>query len=203
MNLLHQSKPILQKKQREVYYQEFQKIISFYLNIAGKTIYAGIYSCLDQVFLLWGLICGVIFLTAQFTPLSWTTQAIIWSSLTLAGTLSMTILTSAWVELKQLRWILYTWIILMVSGVILTDCGIFLGWSFILSNLSHLWLGLCSAGYIITGLGLESRALLLVALGHLLGILVLPYVMAWQFLATAIIMVGSLLLLAETQWDHS
>ncbi|MGB5594915.1 MAG: hypothetical protein WBM62_12885 [Crocosphaera sp.] len=203
MNLLDQTKPIWRRKQREVYYQQFQKISSLYLNIAGKTIYAGIYSCLDQVFVLWGLICGVIFLTAQFAPLSWTTQAVIWSSLTLAGTISMTILTSAWVEWKQLRWILHTWIILMVSGVILTDCGIFLGWSFVLSNLSRLWLGLCGAGYIITGLGLNSRALLLVALGHLLGIVILPYVMGWQFLATAVIMVASLLLLAETQWDHS
>ncbi len=203
MNLLDQTKPIWRRKQREVYYQEFQKISSLYLSIAGKTIYAGIYSCLDQVFVLWGLICGVIFLTAQFAPLSWTTQAIIWSSLTLAGTISMTILTSAWVQLKQLRWILYSWTILMVGGVILTDCGIFLGWGFVLSNLSRLWLGLCSLGYIITGLGLNSRALLLVALGHLFGIVILPYVMGWQFLATAVIMVGSLLLLAETQWDHS
>ncbi|EAZ92020.1 hypothetical protein [Crocosphaera chwakensis] len=201
MNLLHQTKPILRRKQRDLYCQEYQSLVSLYLKIAGKTIYSGLYSCLDQVCLIWGLIVAAIFLTAQFSPISWTTQAIAWSILTIAGTLAMMILTHFWVKQRQLNWILYTWVILMGGGIILTDCGIFLGWGMILTNLSHLWLGLCSLGYTVTGLGLNSRALLLVGLGHLLGILILPHVMGWQFLATAIIMVMSLLILAETQWD--
>lgn len=201
MNLLDQRKPILRRKQRDVYCQEYQSLVSLYLKIAGKTLYSGLYSCLDQVCIIWGLIVASIFLTAQFSPISWTTQAIAWSILTVAGTLAMMILTHFWVKQRQLNWILYAWVILMVSGVALTDCGIFLGWGIILANLSHLWLGLCSSGYIITALGLNSRALLLVGLGHLLGIFILPYVMGWQFLTTAVIMVVSLLLLAETQWD--
>ena len=36
---------------------------------------------------------------------------------------------------------------------------------------------------------------------HLLGILVLPYVGAWQFLTTGGVMSFSLWLLAELQWD--
>ncbi|ACB50016.1 hypothetical protein cce_0665 [Crocosphaera subtropica ATCC 51142] len=203
MNLLDQTKPILRRKQRKLYYQEYQSLVSLYLKIAGKTIYTGLYSCLDQVFIIWGLITAAIFLTAQFLPISWTTQAIAWSILTLAGTLAMMILTHFWVKQRQLDWILYTWVVLMVSGLILTDCGIFLGWGWLLIHLSHLWLGLCSLGYIITGVGLNSRALLLVGLVHLLGIAILPHVMGWQFLATAMIMVLSLLLLAETQWDYS
>ncbi|MDJ0729453.1 MAG: hypothetical protein QNJ33_05605 [Crocosphaera sp.] len=201
MNLLNQTKPILRRKQRDLYCQEYQSLVSLYLKIAGKTIYSGLYSCLDQVCLIWGLIIAAIFLTAQFAPISWTTQAIAWSILTLAGTLAMMILTHFWVKQQQLNWILYTWVILMVGGVTLTDCGIFLGWGFILTNLSHLWLGLCSLGYMVTGLGLNSRALLLVGVEHLLGIFILPHVIGWQFLATAAIMVVSLLVLAETQWD--
>ncbi|MGK7957345.1 MAG: hypothetical protein AB4063_19155 [Crocosphaera sp.] len=201
MNLLDQTKPILRRKQRDLYCQEYQSLVSLYLRIAGKTIYTGLYSCLDQVFIIWGLITAVIFLTAQFLPVSWTTQAITWSILTVAGTLAMMILTHFWVKQQDLNWILYTWVILMLGGLILTDCGIFLGWGLILTNLSHLWLGLCSLGYIITAWGLNSRALLLVGFGHLLGILILPYVIGWQFLATAVIMVVSLLVLAETQWD--
>ena len=203
MNLLHSTKPILRRKQRDIYCQEYQSLVSLYLKIAGKTLYSGLYSCLDQVFIIWGLIVAAIFVTAQFLPISWTTQAIVWSILTLAGTLSMMILTHFWVKQQQLNWILYLWVMLMVSGVILTDCTIFLGWGWLLIHLSHLWLGLCSLGYIITALGLSSRALLLVGLGHLLGIFSLPYVMGWEFLATAGIMVVSLLVLAETQWDHS
>ena len=203
MNLLHSTKPILRRKQRDIYCQEYQSLVSLYLKIAGKTLYSGLYSCLDQVFIIWGLIVAAIFVTAQFLPISWTTQAIVWSILTLAGTLSMMILTHFWVKQQQLNWILYLWVMLMVSGVILTDCSIFLGWGWLLIHLSHLWLGLCSLGYIIPALGLNSRALLLVGLGHLLGLFILPYVMGWQFLATAVIMVVSLLVLAETQWDHS
>ena len=203
MNLLHSTKPILRRKQRDIYCQEYQSLVSLYLKIAGKTLYSGLYSCLDQVLIIWGLIVGAIFVTAQFLPISWTTQAIVWSILTLAGTLSMMILTHFWVKQQQLNWTLYLWVMLMVSGVILTDCSIFLGWGWLLIHLSHLWLGLCSLGYIITALGLSSRALLLVGLGHLLGLFILPYVMGWQFLATAVIMVVSLLVLAETQWDHS
>ncbi len=202
MNLSDHNKPIFRKKQKNLYYQEYQSLLNLYLRIAGKTIYSGLYSCLDQVFIIWGLITSVIFVTAQFSTLSWTTQAIIWSILTVAGTLAMMILTHFWVRLKQLNWILYTWVILMIGGVILTDCGIFLGWSWVLGNLSHWWLILCGTGYIITSLGLHSRALLLVGLGHFLGVAILPYLMAWQFLATGIIMVASLLVLAETQWDH-
>ncbi|MDJ0660167.1 MAG: hypothetical protein QNJ42_11855 [Crocosphaera sp.] len=201
MNLLDQTKPILRRKQKDLYCQEYQSLVSLYLKIAGKTIYSGFYSCLDQVCLIWGLIVSAIFVTAQFAPISWTTQAIAWSILTVAGTLSMMILTHFWVKQRQLNWILYTWVILMVGGVTVTDCSIFFGWGFILTNLSHLWLGLCSLGYMITGLGLNSRALLLVGSGHLLGIFILPHVIGWQFLATAMIMVLSLLVLAETQWD--
>jgi hypothetical protein len=42
---------------------------------------------------------------------------------------------------------------------------------------------------------------MIIGLIHLLGIAILPYVGSWQFLATGIIMGGSVLVLAEFQWD--
>jgi hypothetical protein len=47
----------------------------------------------------------------------------------------------------------------------------------------------------------RSRALIFTGLLHLLLIFILPYVVAWQFLSTGALMVFSLLLLAEFQWD--
>ena len=51
------------------------------------------------------------------------------------------------------------------------------------------------------GLGMGSRTFLLVGGFHLCGIAVLPQMLGWQFLATGVLMAGSLLLLAEVQWD--
>ncbi len=68
-------------------------------------------------------------------------------------------------------------------------------------NLCPLWLGLIALGYLCTGIGMRSRALMLTAIVHLLSILIVPYVGEWQFLATGIITGGSSLMLAELQWD--
>jgi hypothetical protein len=64
-----------------------------------------------------------------------------------------------------------------------------------------LWLGLCGLGYLGTGIGLHSRALLIAAFLHLLGILLLPYFINWQFLISGLILGGTLLFLAEFKWD--
>jgi hypothetical protein len=48
---------------------------------------------------------------------------------------------------------------------------------------------------------MKSRAFLLSGLLHIGGICLLPYVPTWQFLFTGIVTAGSLLLLAEVQWD--
>ena len=201
MNLLDYSQPVLRRKQKELDYQDLQGLLRLYLKIAGKTIFTGIYTRIDQVFVVWGLISATIFMTAQFAPISWITQAIVWSVVTVIGSIVMSALTYFWVKVERVQWVLYTWIILMLGGVILTNCGIFLGWGQVLMHLSHLWLGLCAIGYLMTGWGLNSRALFFAGLFHLLGIGLLPYVMGWQFLTTGIIMVANLFILAETQWD--
>ncbi|MEM8778762.1 MAG: hypothetical protein AAGF26_07810 [Cyanobacteria bacterium P01_G01_bin.49] len=201
MNLLDYSQPIFRRKQKTLDYQDLQGLLHLYLKIAGKTFYTGIYTRIDQVCVIWGLISASIFITAQFSPISWINQAIFWSVLTVIGSIAMIALTYFWVKVERVQWVLYTWVSLMVGGVILTDCSIFLGWGQVLMHLSHIWLGLCAIGYLATGWGLSSRALFLAGLFHLLGIGILPYVVGWQFLTTGLIMVANLFILAETQWD--
>ncbi len=89
----------------------------------------------------------------------------------------------------------------MLAGLILTDLGIFLAWSWVLVNLCSLWLGLVALGYLCAGLAVRSRAILATGFAHLLAILVLPCVAGWQFLFTGTVMVLFLLLLAEFRWD--
>lgn len=171
------------------------------LRFGNVTIYSTFYTRIDQACLLWGIISLVIFITAQFFPLNWKQQAIMWSVISLIGTVGMVKLTRWWVRAEKLDWILDAWVILMVGGVILTDLSIFLGWGKMLIHLSDLWLGLVAIGYFFTAAGMRSRTFTLTGLLHLLGILLLPYFSGWQFLTTGIIMGGSVILLAELEWD--
>jgi hypothetical protein len=201
INYFNSSEPLLRHKQEELDFQDIQGLWSFNCKLGEITLFSAFYSRLDQVFILWGLISSVIFITAQFIPISWSTQAILWSALTLGGTVGMVVLSWFWVSVERLRWIVYCWVILMVGGLALTDLGIFLGWGEVLMRLCPLWLGLSAIGYFCTGLGMRSRTFVLTGVFHLLGIAVLPYFAAWQFLTTGIVMAISLLLLAEFQWD--
>jgi hypothetical protein len=139
--------------------------------------------------------------TAQFFPVSWMLQAGLWSVLSLVGTAAMVSMAYSWVKIEGLTWVLYRWVILMLLGLLVTDLGIFLGWEKVLANLSHLWLGMSGIGYLGTGFAVRSRALLAASFFHLSGILILPYTGGWSFLFTGTLMVCSLLVLAELQWD--
>ncbi|MBE9043100.1 hypothetical protein IQ255_01535 [Pleurocapsales cyanobacterium LEGE 10410] len=193
--------PIIRRKQHALDFQDRQGLLSLKLQIKNKTLFNNIYTRIDQVFVVWGLITAVIFFTAQFSPIDWVTQATFWSVLTVLGTVGMTLLTHFWVKVERLRWVLYSWIVLMLGGVALTDLGILWGWGTVLMHLCHLWLGLSAVGYICTGWGLRSRAFIMSGLFHILGILILPYCIGWQFLATGLVMTANLLMFAETQWD--
>ena len=171
MALFNQGQPIIRRKQEALDFQDRQGLWKFKVAIHNKTLFSSFYTRIDQVFVVWGLITG------------------------------MTILTHFWVKVERLRWVLYAWIILMLGGVVITDFGILLGWSQVLMNLCPLWLSLSAFGYFCTGWGLRSRAFIFAGLVHLLGMLVLPYFIGWQFLATGVIMAANLLMFAETQWD--
>ncbi|GAB1540732.1 hypothetical protein NUACC21_34010 [Scytonema sp. NUACC21] len=56
--------------------------------------------------------------------------------------------------------------------------------------------------YFCTGWAIRSRTMLFTGAIHLLGILILPYIAALQFLTTGAVMVFCLFLLAELEWDR-
>ncbi|MBE9125319.1 MULTISPECIES: hypothetical protein [unclassified Coleofasciculus] len=201
MTFFNPTEPIIRTKHEALDFQDRQGLLHLHWKMGQKTLISNFYTRIDQVFILWGLICAAIFITAQFLPISWTIQAGLWSALTLIGTLGMVGLTNFWVKIERLRWVLYGWVILMVAGLVLTDLSIFLGWGQILIRLCPMWLGLSALGYLCTGVGMRSRAFILACITHLLGIALLQYVGGWQFLTTGIVMVVSLLLFAEVQWD--
>jgi hypothetical protein len=201
MLLFNQTEPIFRRKQKDLDVQDLTGLLRLELQVRRRKLLHRFYTRIDQVFVLWGLVSAAIFLTAQFAPLSWTLQAWLWSGLTLVATGTMIWLTFFWVRVERLQWILLLWSGLMITGVVVTDLGIFLGIGQVLMHLCDLWLGLCAVGYMGTGWGARSRAFLLAGTIHLVGMLLLPYVLGWQFLTTALIMASSLLVFAETQWD--
>jgi hypothetical protein len=201
MTFFNPSEPIIRSKQEALDFQDRQGLLSLDLKLGDKTLISVFYTRIDQVFILWGLISAAIFITAQFAPISWVIQAGLWSALTLIGTMGMVVLTHFWVKVERLRWVLYFWVILMLTGVVLTDLSIFLSWGPILMRLCPMWMGLSALGYFGTGVGMRSRAFTLASIVHLLGIAVLPYLGGWQFLSTGIVMAASLLMFAGVQWD--
>jgi hypothetical protein len=201
MTFFNPTEPIIRSKQEQLDFQDRQGLLRFHLAIGNKTLISAFYTRIDQVFVVWGLICATIFLTAQFSPISWLIQAGFWSVLTLIGTVSMVVLTHFWVKVERLKWLLYCWVMLMVTGVVVTDLSIFLGWGEVLMNLCPMWLGLSAVGYFCTGIGMRSRAFSLAGIVHLLAIILLPYVGGLQFITTGLVMAANLLMFAEVQWD--
>lgn len=193
--------PMLCRKQGVFEIPDLPGLWRCHWQIGNFIVLSTFYTRLDQACIIWGAISLVIFGTAQFFPISWITQAVWWSFLSVIGTFGMIVLSPPWLKEEGLAWILDSWIILMLLGLVITDLSIFLGWGSVLIYLCHLWLALVGLGYILTGLGMRSRTLMIVGAIHLLGIALLPYLAAWQFLATGIIMGVSVLILAEFQWD--
>ncbi|MEO0842561.1 MAG: hypothetical protein AAF063_27165 [Cyanobacteria bacterium J06643_5] len=201
MTFLTLSQPFLRDKQKDLDYQDLQGIWRISGKIGNIRVISGFYTRIDQVFIVWGLICAGIFITAQFLPISWTTQAVLWTTLTVIGSAIMIAFTWFWVSVERLRWLIYAWVTLILGGVVLTDLGIFLGWGQVLISLCPLWLGLSAVGYLITAWAVKSRTFVITAAIHLLGIALLPYCAGKQFLITGLVMGISLLLLAELQWE--
>ena len=195
------SQPIIRSKQAELDIQDMCGLLRIHWAVGDFKLHSSFYTRIDQAFLVWGAIAVVIFAAAQFFPVNWVHQAYLWTALTLVGTAAMTSLTHFWARVEQFLWVVAIWAALMFAGLTLTDLGIFLGWGVILANLSLLWLGIVALGYLITGVGMRSWTFVGIGSLHLLGIALLPTVMAWQFLFTGLLMGGSLLLLSQLQWD--
>lgn len=201
MLLFNSAEPIIRRKQHALDFQDRQGLLRLRLHINDKTLFQSVYTRIDQVFVFWGLITAVIFFTAQFAPINWMIQAAFWSGLTIIGTVGMITLTHFWVQVERLRWVLYAWTVLMLSGVAITDLGIYYGSGMVLMHLCEMWLGLSAVGYFCTGVGLRSRAFMIAGLFHLVGIGILPLCVGWQFMTTGMVMTVNLLMFAETQWD--
>ncbi|MBD2314890.1 hypothetical protein H6G20_24790 [Desertifilum sp. FACHB-1129] len=193
--------PIIRPKQHILDLQDLQGSWQVCWKFRNTTLFSAIYTRIDQVFVLWALMTLLMFAVAQLLPLSWTLQAVIWSALTAIGAIAMVYLTTFWAQVERLLWLVYLWAALILSGALLTDLGIFLNWGIILLNLCPLWLGISALGYLCTGISIQSRALIVMGLVHLVSIQSLHYCMAWQFLMTGMIISGSLLVLAQVEWD--
>jgi hypothetical protein len=72
---------------------------------------------LDQALMLWGGVTAFIFGTVQFSLLSWFTQAAIASVLTLGATLATVGLAWDWATVKQARWVIGLWSLLMMGAM--------------------------------------------------------------------------------------
>jgi len=201
MTFFNYSVPPLRRKQLKIEVQDLEGLWQVQFPLGKDRFYSQFYTCLDRTCLLWGLLLIPIFGTAQFFSVSWILQAGFWSALSLVGTAAMVSMTYSWVKIERLTWVLYGWVLLMLLGLLLTDLAIFLKWGKVLANLCPLWLGMSGLGYLGTGFAVRSRALLAASLFHLLGILILPFTGRWSFLFTGTVMVFSLLVLAELQWD--
>jgi len=201
MTFFNYSVPPLRRKQINIAVQDLEGLWHVQFPLGKDRFYSKFYTCLDRTCLLWSLLLIPIFGTAQFFSVSWMLQAGLWSTLSLVGTAAMVSWTYYWVKIERLTWVLYGWVILMLLALLLTDLAILLSWGKVLANLCPLWLGMSGIGYLGTGFAVRSRALLATSLFHVLGILILPYTGSWYFLFTGTVMVFSLLVLAELQWD--
>ncbi|TVP69560.1 MAG: hypothetical protein EA342_03045 [Leptolyngbya sp. LCM1.Bin17] len=202
MTFFNSSQPLVRRKQTQLDIQDLEGLIRWRWQINQTTLMAWLYTRIDQVFLLWGWLAGIIFLTPQFFPsLSWHYQALVWSVLTVLAIGLMAKLAWFWVTVEQLRWLVYLWGGLMLLGLGLTDYGILVGSGAILMRLCPIWLTVCALGYGAMGVGMRSRTFLLFSLLHGAAMPVLPLAPSYQFLTTGLVIAGSLFALAEVQWD--
>ncbi|MGC1308129.1 MAG: hypothetical protein WA885_12950 [Phormidesmis sp.] len=156
---------------------------------------------LDQAFIAWGLIALAIFGAAQFSPLSWTNQAIIDAALTGAGIAGTSGLTWEIACIANLRWVVFVWATLMSFGMVVTAYGIFGGVGFILVNLCVLWLGLCTLGYAMMAVGMGSRCFAAMTLVHGLAIALPSVYPSSQFIISGWVIALTLFFFSVVPWD--
>lgn len=202
MSFFNRHQPILRRKQINLDTQDLRGLIVWQWKINGKPIYSQLYTRIDQAVFLWGLIVGFIFMTPHsFPAFAWTHQAVLGSALSLIGVGGMAAFSWYWASVERLNWLVYLWGTLIFLGLAITNWGIFASVGNILMNLCAVWLALCSIGYGLMGLGVRSRTFLIASGLHIVTAVLLGVVPSYQFLVTAIVIAGTLFLLAEMQWD--
>ena len=159
------------------------------------------FTSIDRAFILWGVVSIVIFVIAQFSTMSWTTQAVLDAALTGACIACTSGLTWQVATIANLRWVVFLWAALMTVGMVLTTYGIFCGVGSILINLCPLWLGLCTLAYGMMGVKMRSYSFTGAALVHGAGIASLSQFPAWQFLVSGLVMALTLFFFSVVPWD--
>lgn len=200
MTIGFSNEPLLRSKQQSLDIQDLSGAWHFRYRILGQT-FSSIYTRVDQIFGLWGLMALIIFTSAQVWHVSWQQLAMAWSGLTVIGALGMVSMVRFWAQVEQLMWLVYSWAALMLAGIAITDWGVFGYVGPVLLNLCPLWLGLCAVGYGLTGWGIRSRTFLGLTLVHVVATFIVTQLGPWQYAATGLIIGGSLLLLTQLQWD--
>lgn len=160
------------------------------------------YTRIDQALLVWGVTVALIFIPAHFLYLDWRLQAILWSVLSLLAVGITLRLTWSSQEYRYLRWVMQLWALLMVTGIGISNYGVFGGHSWILGHMCDVWLGLCSIGYLVSAVGMRSRPLAIIGGLHCLTIVFISVFPQWMFLSTGLVMSWCLFLLAELWWEH-
>ncbi|MDL5052353.1 hypothetical protein QQ056_02060 [Oscillatoria laete-virens NRMC-F 0139] len=199
--IFYSNLPLLGQKPSLQGVPEVAGVWRIHWQLGETTLRSTFYTQFDQICLLWGILSLIIFTTAQFSPISWTTQAVWWTMVSLVGAIATHYLTPAWFRKEGFGWVIDLWVGLMLLGTLISDLGIFAGWGLVLMNLCPLWLGISGIGYFQTAWGMRSRTLILIAGLHFAAIAALPWVMDWQFLFTGLILGLSGVILAEFQWD--
>ena len=197
MTIGFSNQPMLRPKQYTLDIQELPGVWQFRHSVLGYAIYTRV----DQVCLLWGVLALLMFAAAPVSQVGWQQLALAWSGLTVMGVASMIAMVSFWARVERLMWLVYSWSVLMLLGTAVTDWGVFGSVGSVLLNLCPLWLGLCAIGHGLTGWGMRSRAFLWLAGGHGLAALIITQLGSWQYVATGVIISGSLLVLAQLRWD--
>lgn len=174
MSFFNDSVPPLRRKRAALDIQDLEGLWQVNWYIGHIKLYSTYYTRIDQAFILWGLLLIPMFVTAQFFPLNWGLQAGLWSVLSCIGTTVMMNWSSYWVKRRQVEWVLYCWVFLMLVGVILTNLGIIFSWGEILLNLCPMWLGLSALGYLCTGFAVRSRTILFTGVIHAIAIFYYP-----------------------------
>ena len=193
---------IFQLKQTLVDPVDLHGVIKIQLGQPDHPLISTYLTRLDQALVAWGVLTAIIFLTAHFYLLDWYTQAIVWSGLSCLAIAISGKLTWFWVTTRNQRWILYGWSSLILMGLVLTDYGIFVSWGMVLRHLCALWLGISALGYVITGVGIQAPALILIGAAHIGTIPLLTLLPVPQFLLTGAVMTLSLFSLAAFHWEH-
>ncbi|MEM8502055.1 MAG: hypothetical protein AAF716_02755 [Cyanobacteria bacterium P01_D01_bin.1] len=159
------------------------------------------FSPIDQAFLIWAGLTLTIFLTGQFSSISWAVQAMLDAALTGAGIACTSSLNWALVKDKRLNWVIVLWAVLMTAGMCVSAYGIYACESLIMVGLCPFWMGLCALGYGAMAVGMRSHAFTAACLVHTLAIAVLHHQPNWQYLTTGLVISLTLVFFSIVPWD--